>query len=55
MAKPTREGELGETVFDGVTTWLCLGGTEWVMNLPPVSDALIRQRGLDDFNDNDRQ
>jgi hypothetical protein len=52
MAMPTREGELGETVFDGTTTWLCLGGTQWVMDLPLESDALIRQRGINDLDDN---
>jgi hypothetical protein len=52
MAMPTHEGELGETVFDGTATWLCLGGTQWVTDLPLESDALIRQRGVRDLNDN---
>lgn len=53
MDKPTREGNLGDTYFDGTTTWLCLGGSDWVMNLPAESDALIRQRSLRDFDEND--
>jgi hypothetical protein len=54
MGTPKHSGELGDTVFDGVTTWLCLGGTEWVMKLPAESDALIRQRNLRDIEADDR-
>jgi hypothetical protein len=53
VAKPTRKGELGETVFDGSTTWLCLGGSEWVTSLPQESDPLIRQRSLRELDAGD--
>jgi hypothetical protein len=32
--KPNYTGHLGDTTFDGETTWLCMGGTEWVDHLP---------------------
>lgn len=34
--KPITRGQLGDTHFDGETTWLCMGGTEWVDHLPDV-------------------
>jgi hypothetical protein len=54
MGKPKHNGELGDTVFDGATTWLCLGGNEWVMRLPAESDAMIRQRNLRDLEADDK-
>jgi hypothetical protein len=54
MGRPKHNGELGDTVFDGITTWLCLGGNEWVMKVSPESDALIRQRNLRDIEADDQ-
>ena len=54
MAKPTKEGAIGDIHFDGATTWICLGGTDWVVSLPTETDALIRQRNMQDSEGNDR-
>ncbi|MFI5540650.1 hypothetical protein ACIA5H_30075 [Nocardia sp. NPDC051900] len=47
MPKPTHEGKAGETVFDGTTTWLCLGGNKWVDKLGRESDPLNRRKDED--------
>lgn len=49
MAKPTHEGQIGDTWYDdeGQKTWLCLGGTDWVEDLPPehgASEIIYRQQ-----------
>jgi hypothetical protein len=38
--KPTHTGALGDTVFDGDTTWVCIGVGEWVDRIPPVFPAI---------------
>ncbi|MEN4472853.1 hypothetical protein [Mycolicibacterium cosmeticum] len=51
MAKPTRKGELGETVFDGEFTWMCLGGTKWTKHIDRESEALHRNRFDDELEE----
>jgi len=51
MAKPTRDGEPGETEFDGQVTWVCLGGSRWTKHIERESDALYRRRDDDDLEE----
>jgi hypothetical protein len=41
MGKPQYVGEMGDTRYDDETqtTYLCLGDTEWVPDLPPEHGA----------------
>src|SRR5258708_6924734 len=48
MGAPTHKGEVGDTYSDGSVRWVCKGGTQWVAEISPESDAAFRQKLRDD-------
>ncbi len=55
--KPTKPGKLGDIEFDGTTTWVCMGGTDWTNHIerelpapfpfqPPLRRRREKKRGF---------